>query len=276
VGTHTVHHAKRQTAAMLSQRLGILDQPDMRAAEVTPHRLVSGSTVIRLAIVNDYALVVAGVGALLTNEHIEVVKAPLPDFTDVDIVLIDPNGPGCGWPVEVANGGRGCAAKVVAYSWRLSPELIDAALTGGAVGCLSKTLTGSEIAAALKRIAGGEILVLAKGTENRPTATDYALERLSPREAEVMALIAQGSSNIQIADRLYVSINSVKAYIRSAYRKIGVERRTQAMLWGLEHGLRPDAATNESPPQGCGWQHFAGDSNAGSALRTGTHPGEGP
>ena len=66
------------------------------------------------------------------------------------------------------------------------------------------------------------------------------LPPLSPREAEVLTLIAQGLSNQQIADRVYVSINSVKSYIRTAYRKIGAERRTQAVLWTLEHGLRPD------------------------------------
>jgi DNA-binding CsgD family transcriptional regulator len=58
---------------------------------------------------------------------------------------------------------------------------------------------------------------------------------LSEREEQVLALIAQGLTNQEIADRVYVSINSVKTYIRSAYRKIGVSSRSQAVAWGLRH-----------------------------------------
>ena len=58
---------------------------------------------------------------------------------------------------------------------------------------------------------------------------------LSARESEVLALIARGYSNKEIADELFLSINSIKSHIRSAYRRIGVERRTQAVLWAIEH-----------------------------------------
>lgn len=60
---------------------------------------------------------------------------------------------------------------------------------------------------------------------------------LSAREVQVVALIAEGLTNQEIADRVFVSINSVKTYIRSAYRKIGVNSRTQAAVWGMEHGI---------------------------------------
>jgi NarL family two-component system response regulator LiaR len=59
---------------------------------------------------------------------------------------------------------------------------------------------------------------------------------LSPRETEVIALIARGLSNQEIAERAHVSPHSIKSYIRGAYRKIGVERRTQAVLWALTNG----------------------------------------
>ena len=63
---------------------------------------------------------------------------------------------------------------------------------------------------------------------------------LSARESEVLALITQGLSNQEIAERTYLSINSVKTYIRTGYRKIGVSRRSQAVAWGMRHGFEPD------------------------------------
>ena len=63
---------------------------------------------------------------------------------------------------------------------------------------------------------------------------------LSAREAQVVALIVQGLSNAEIAATAFLSINSVKTYIRTAYRKIGVTRRAQAVVWGMTHGFAPD------------------------------------
>ena len=65
---------------------------------------------------------------------------------------------------------------------------------------------------------------------------------LSQRESEIVALIAQGLSNAEVASRAYLSINSVKTHIRSAYRKMGVASRTQAVLWATEHGFRQDVS----------------------------------
>ncbi|MCW2816442.1 MAG: response regulator transcription factor [Nocardioides sp.] len=60
---------------------------------------------------------------------------------------------------------------------------------------------------------------------------------LSPRERDVVSGICRGLSNAEIADDLYLSVNSVKTYIRTAYRKMGVSSRSQAVLWGLAHGV---------------------------------------
>ena len=65
-------------------------------------------------------------------------------------------------------------------------------------------------------------------------------EGLTDRESEVLALITQGMSNAEVADLTYLSPNTIKTYIRSIYRKIEVESRTQAVLWGVEHGFRAD------------------------------------
>ena len=89
----------------------------------------------------------------------------------------------------------------------------------------------------------GDIVVLAGDFESsKDGAGDWPGREagLSPREAEVIALITQGRSNADIASLMYLSINTVKTYIRSAYRKIGVTGRSHALLWGLDHGFQPD------------------------------------
>ncbi len=63
---------------------------------------------------------------------------------------------------------------------------------------------------------------------------------LNQRESEIIVHITRGLSNQDIADAAYLSINSVKSYINSSYRKMGVTSRTQAVLWGIDHGLRPE------------------------------------
>jgi DNA-binding NarL/FixJ family response regulator len=65
-------------------------------------------------------------------------------------------------------------------------------------------------------------------------------EGLSDREAEILALITQGKSNAEVAKLTYLSPNTVKSYIRTIYRKIDVASRTQAVLWGVDHGFMPD------------------------------------
>jgi two-component system, NarL family, response regulator LiaR len=210
------------------------------------------NSVIRLAIVDDYAVVIAGVAKFLADERIDVVEtgAQLPVITDVDIVLYDTFGQVQGDGIDLADFVRDSGAKVVIYSWNLQPDLVERAVEGGASGYLSKVLTGPEIVAALERIMDGEIVILAGDHE---TSVDGAGDwpgrsaGLSPREAEIMALITQGLSNQEIADRAYLSINSVKTYIRSAYRKVGVDRRTKAVLWGVANGFQPDTERTVDP-----------------------------
>ena len=65
-------------------------------------------------------------------------------------------------------------------------------------------------------------------------------EGLSDRESEILALITQGKSRAEVAALTYLSPNTVKSYIRTIYRKIEVGSRTQAVLWGVNHGFTPD------------------------------------
>ena len=209
---------------------------------------MKGTGPVRLAIVNDYEIVVAGLAAMLEDHrdrvHVVEINAQTAVLSDVDVVLVDTFG-------HLARGGsdlsdliRDTPAPVVLFSWELPREAIATAAAAGAAGYLSKALTAKEIVDALEAIRDGETVVrttsLTAASETgqeflRPVAT----EGLSPREAEVLAFITQGLTNAEIARNLYLSVNSVKTYIRSAYRKIGVTRRSQAVGWGMQHGFAP-------------------------------------
>ena len=208
---------------------------------------------IRLAIVDDYAVVVAGVAAFLAAENIDVVEtgATTPVISDVDIVLFDTFGQVTGTGIDLKDFVRDSdGAKVVIYSWNLQPRLIKEALDEGARGYLSKVLTGPEIVRALQRVMRGEVVVLTGDQETSVGGVGDWPGRaagLTSREAEIVALITQGLSNQDIAERIYLSINSIKTYIRSAYRKMKVTTRSQAVLWGVENGFQPDSLRSIDP-----------------------------
>jgi len=207
---------------------------------------------LRLAIVDDYAVVIAGVASFFAEERIDVVEtgASLPVVSDVDVVLYDTFGQVQGEDLDLEDFVRDSGAKVVIYSWNLRRQLIQEALAAGASGYLSKVLTGEVIVEALERIISGEIVVLTGDHETSVRgAGDWPGRSagLSSREAEIVALIARGLTNQEIAERAHVSANTIKSYIRSAYRKIGVERRTQAMLWAMENGFLTDTVRTLDP-----------------------------
>ena len=122
---------------------------------------------------------------------------------------------------------------LVVYTWQLHPTLVRLALARGVRGCLSKQLSGAELVGALVRIRRGVVVVLGHGDSSWQ---HDGQSRLAPREAEVLALIARGLTNAEVAEEMCVSVNSVKSYIRSSYRKIDVDSRTQAVLWAIRHG----------------------------------------
>ena len=75
-------------------------------------------------------------------------------------------------------------------------------------------------------------------------------EGLTAREAEVLSLITSGLSNADIAVRMSLSPNSIKSYVRSGYRKIDVTTRSQAVLWGISHGMGTAQPRQARPPGG--------------------------
>ena len=203
---------------------------------------------VRLAIVNDYEIVVSGLASMLEEHrdrvHVVEINAQTPVLSDVDVVLVDTFGqlPRAGTTLD--DLVRESDAPVVLYSWEMSRDGITNALTAGAGGYLSKSLSAHEIVDALEAIRDGEVVVLTNAVGERgdqPVGIEWPGEAagLSPRESEVLAFITQGLSNQEIAQTTYLSINSVKTYIRTAYRKIGVSTRSQAVAWGMQHGFEP-------------------------------------
>ena len=201
-------------------------------------------SVIRLAIVDDYEVVVEGVARMFSayTDRIAVVEldANQPVISDVDIALYDtfaqPEADLDTLDVLLANPN---AAKVVVYTWVFEPRVIQMATTKGVAGYLSKRLAAAELVASLERIHGGEFVVADPRHSGSVVAGDWPgrEEGLTSREAEILALIVQGKSNLEIAGLTFLSANSIKSYIRSAYKKIGVTSRSQAVLWGVRHGL---------------------------------------
>lgn len=203
---------------------------------------------IRVAVVNDYEIVVAGVAAMLAPHHdrINVIEldSGLPVVSDVDVILYDTFGQVQGDAVELEDLVTGGNARVVIFSWNTQPDLVQRAIDRGAAGYLSKGMAAGEVVAALEAIRDGETITPtdagaagARDVNGQWPGQEFGL---SAREAEVLALIVQGLSNQEIASQTYLSINSVKTYIRTAYRKIDVARRSQAVAWGIRHGFEPD------------------------------------
>lgn len=203
---------------------------------------------ITVALVNDYDVVVVGVANMFDQYRDRVVVAeldankPVEDF--VDIVLYDnfaqPESDRDELSVLVANPR---ARRVVVYTWNFHPELIRNAQEQGAHGYLSKTLPARDLVSALEAVhAGDNVISDAPPRARSAVGLDWPgrTEGLSDRESEILALITQGHSNAQVADLTYLSPNTVKSYIRSIYRKIDVDSRTQAVLWGIRHGFTPD------------------------------------
>lgn len=201
---------------------------------------------MRVAIVNDYEIVVAGVAAMLAPHHerLAVIEldSGLPVVSDVDVILYDTFGQVQGDGVDLEDLVHGSGARVVIFSWNTQPDLVERAIRKGAAGYLSKGLTSTEVVEALEAVRTGTIVVPPEVEIDEPALGDWPGREagLTAREAEVLALITQGLSNQEIADRSYLSINSVKTYIRTAYRKIGATRRAQAVIWGMKHGFEPD------------------------------------
>ncbi|MEO8830503.1 response regulator transcription factor [Lapillicoccus sp.] len=203
---------------------------------------------ITVALVDDYDVVLMGVANIIDQYRERVIIAEIdtnkPVSDVVDIVLYDsfaqPESDHHEIGVLVRNPS---ARRVVVYTWNFHPDLIASAQRQGVRGYLSKALPARELIAALEAVHAGEVVVSdPPGRSRSVNGLDWPgrQEGLTDRESEILALITQGRSNAEVAAQTYLSPNTVKSYIRSIYRKIDVASRTQAVLWGVDHGFTPD------------------------------------
>jgi DNA-binding NarL/FixJ family response regulator len=204
---------------------------------------------IRLALVNDYEVVVRGLAEMLRSytDAFDIVEldADMPVQQVVDIALYDTfaqaQGDGEGVARLLANPR---VDKLVVYSWNLQESLSASTMQRGVSGYLSKSLTASELTTALRQVARGETVISPDPAGSRAAVVggDWPgrEEGLTAREAEVLALITQGKRTSEVASALYIGVNSVKTHTQKVFRKIGVTTRTEAALWGVDHGFVPD------------------------------------
>ena len=197
---------------------------------------------VRVALVDDHAIVVRGLAAMLADhaDRVQVVELDSlrdpPD--DVDVVLKD----AFGMVDDLREFVVATTAPVVVFAFATDPGVVRAALDLGVAGYVFKGVSEETLVTALERVRRGEqVIELDSAAAREQVMGDWPGRRhgLSDREAEILTLICRGMSNNQIAQQLYLSINSVKTYIRTAYRKIGAESRSQAVIWGLRHGFVP-------------------------------------
>lgn len=210
---------------------------------------------LSVALVNDYPVVVRGLDAMLEPfaDRVRVAGLGVREAPDepVDVTLYDTFATSALLDDDPSGIlGSPSSGRVLLYSWNLGPDAVEAALALGCAGYVDKTASAEELVAAIERAAAGQRAVVPGPTGPVEASVHGAWpgqgQGLSVREAEVLALITQGLTNEEIGRRLHLSKNTVKTYIRSAYLKAGVSRRSQAVRWGIEHGMLPGPAHSAS------------------------------
>ena len=192
--------------------------------------------------VSGHAIVREGLRSLLETEPdtFEVVDAASHDghLAGLDLVVYDLARLHDTGGEELRHLVRRNAAVLGVESGR-EVALTASAERLGVTAVVPVSLSGAELVAAVEAAARGRVI---EGSVSH--APDDGLG-LSERQLEVLAYVAQGLTNQEIAERLYIGVNTVKTYIRTAYAKIGVKSRSQAVAWYLGHRTR---ATGPADP----------------------------
>jgi len=207
----------------------------------------------RVVLVDDHELFRAGVrGEIAASVDIvgeagTVAEAvPLIRELDPDVVLLDvhlPDGGGEGVIAGVTQERP--AVKFLALSVSDAAEDVIGVIRAGARGYVTRTISGSELEDAIERVAQGDAVfsprlagfVLDAFREGEPLGGDAELDNLTPREREVLQLIARGYRYKEIAARLHLSIKTVEAHVSSVLRKLQLTSRHELSRWAQERRL---------------------------------------
>ena len=207
----------------------------------------------RVVLVDDHELFRAGVrGEIATSVDIvgeagTVADAiPLIRELDPDVVLLDVHLPDGGGEAVIAGVAQERpAVKFLALSVSDAAEDVIGVIRAGARGYVTKTISGAELEDAIERVAQGDAVfsprlagfVLDAFRAGEPLGGDVELDNLTPREREVLQLIARGYRYKEIAARLHLSIKTVEAHVSSVLRKLQLTSRHELSRWAQQRRL---------------------------------------
>lgn len=219
----------------------------------------SSGPVVRVLVVDDHPVVRSGLVGMLTAEPDLVVVGEAGDGHEgvrlarelrPDVVLMDLRMPvldGVGATSEILAGPRSpgearpARPRVVVLTTYETDTDILRAVEAGATGYLLKDTPRDVLVAGIRAAARGETVLAPTVATRLVTSVRGAGERLTPRESQVLALVARGLSNPAIGRELFISEATVKTHLLRAFAKLGVDDRTRAVTVAIERGILPGA-----------------------------------
>ena len=213
---------------------------------------------IRVVVVDDQALLRGGFAVMLgLQEDIEVVAEAGDGQAAIemarthrpDVILMDIRMPGMDGlaATEAIVEGADWPVKVLILTTFDPDEYVYKALRAGASGFVLKDISPEDLVTAVRTVADGGALLAPSVTRRlisrfaEPPSLDSSvvsrLDRLTTREREVLVAVTAGSSNIEIAEELFVGAATVKSHVSSILTKLGLTNRTQAVAFAYESGL---------------------------------------
>ena len=209
--------------------------------------------VIQILIADDHAIVREGLRALIATEPgMEVVGEAADGVQTVqlalslrpDVILLDlvmPHKDGLATILDLKR--ESCEARILVLTSYLDDDKVFPALKAGALGYLLKDTAPHELLQAIRQVHKGEVSlhpIIARkviNELNRPPTLPLTTEPLTPRELEVLTLVAQGLSNQDIAEKLAISERTVRTHVSNILNKLHLASRLQATLYALHEGL---------------------------------------
>jgi DNA-binding NarL/FixJ family response regulator len=213
----------------------------------------------RLVIVDDHELARAGLRSVLSGERglevvgeasngaeaVAVCRTLRPDLVLMDVRMPDVDGLAATRALKRESPTTG----VILFTVYENPDYLVEALKSGAAGYLLKGASKREIVSTVRQVLAGESLLhpelvmsLLKQLSN-VSSDSAAAQRLSPRERDVLRLIALGQSNKEIAAALDLTVSTVKTHVEHVIGKLGVSDRTQAAVRAIELGLTSSSSS---------------------------------